>query len=140
MKDKFFLDTNIIIYSFDAQNPEKQKRARELIELALSSSLGVVSYQVVQEFMNVALRKFEKPLTYADCRTYVEQVMTPLCEVFPEISFYLSGLILSEKYLYSFYDSLIIAAALEAKCEILFSEDFQHEQEIKGLKIINPFV
>ncbi|RPI78594.1 MAG: PIN domain-containing protein [Desulfobacteraceae bacterium] len=140
MKDKFFLDTNIIVYSFDAQNPGKQKTAQGLINSALSGAQGVVSYQVVQEFINVAIRKFQKPLSYIDCRMYVEQVLTPLCEIFPDIPFYLSGLNLSEKYHYSFYDSLIIAAALEAKCKTLFSEDFQHDQEIKGLKIVNPFV
>ena len=63
MKDRFFLDTNIIVYSFDSNAVEKQKKARELIAESLSSGNGIISVQVVQEFLNVATKKFKTFLT-----------------------------------------------------------------------------
>jgi len=64
----------------------------------------------------------------------------PICEVFPSEKLYHNSLDIHEKFKYSFYDSLIIAAAIEANCKILYSEDLQHNQKIYDLMIINPFM
>ncbi|MFO7729999.1 MAG: hypothetical protein R6V86_04450 [Spirochaetia bacterium] len=61
MSDSFFLDTNLLVYSFDSKAHEKQERAQQLIRLALEGQ-GAISRQVIQEFSNVALHKFEKPM------------------------------------------------------------------------------
>jgi predicted nucleic acid-binding protein len=136
MKGKFFLDTNIVVYSFN-DSPKKDK-ALELIKSAHVKN-GCISYQVIQEFMNVALKKFEKPLHYNDLQLYLKKVLFPVCEVFPSERLYSEALDISEGWKYSFYDSLIIASALESQCDVLYSEDLQNNQKIRNLTIVNPF-
>ncbi len=140
MSDKFFLDTNILVYSFDTGKPSKQKTAKQLIKAALDQGTGCTSYQVIQEFLNVATRKFESPLSIADCQRYLSAVLEPLCEVFTSIGLYHQALELRERWQYSFYDSLILAAALQAHCKILYTEDLQQGQKIDKLIIRNPFL
>ena len=139
MPAEFFLDTNVFVYTFDRQEPDKQARARRLVERALGTGDGVVSSQVVQEFLNVALRKFERPLSEEQALRYLREVLDPLCFVFPSISLYETTVSLYRRWRFSFYDSLIVAAALESKCNVLYSEDFQDGQEIESLTIVNPF-
>ena len=140
MSDKFFLDTNILVYTFDDGDPGKRDRARALVAEALSQSHGIISYQVMQEFLNAALRKFAKPLTAADTERYLTVVLEPLCAVFAGFDLYHQAIDIAERWKYSFYDSLIIASALGAGCTVLYSEDFRHGQKIGGLRILNPFV
>ena len=139
MKDKYFIDTNILVYSFDTTNPTKREIALNIISDALTKSKGIISYQVIQEFMNVALGKFKKPLTFGDCQKYLTVVLEPICEVFSSIDLFHKAIEISERWQFSFYDSLIISAALKAECSILYSEDLQHGQKIYELQIINTF-
>ena len=139
MPAEFFLDTNIFVYTFDRRAPEKQARARDLVERALRTGEGTVSFQVVQEFLNVALRKFERPLSNEEALRYLRDVLDPLCSVFPSISLYEAALSLHRRWRFSFYDSLIVAAALESNCKVLYSEDLQDGQEIESLTVVNPF-
>ena len=139
MSDKFFLDTNILVYSFDAKSTKKQARAKELIEQALNNHNGFISYQVIQEFLNVASRKFAEPLSLPDCQRYLKYVLTPLCGAFSSIPLYENALNISERWQYSFYDALIIAAALAMDCKTLYSENLQDGQYIQRLRIENPF-
>ena len=139
MSDKFFLDTNILVYSFDSREKSKRKVAQELIESAFSGHLGVISYQVVQEFLSVALRKFEKPFSAKEARGYLDQVLNPLCEIFPSADLYRNSLEIKESAGFSFYDALIVASALQAGCKTIYSENLQGGQRISGLTIQNPF-
>jgi len=139
LSGKFFLDTNIFVNSFDKTAPQKQQTARELIESALSSQMGVISSQVVQEFLNVAQRKFTKPMGVAEARLYLNEVLMPLCQHFPSINLYDRALLLREETGYSFYDSLIVAAAMEVGCKTLVSEDLQDGRTIHNVTILNPF-
>jgi len=111
-----------------------------LIRGALYNDNGCISYQVIQEFLNVATQKFDTPLTKNDCKNYITKVLEPLCEVFSSIDLYNDALEIKDGWRYSFYDSLIISAALKANCQILYSEDLQHEQRVKDLVIRNPFI
>ncbi len=138
MRDKYFLDSNIIVYSFDIKSLDKQLIAKNLISNAIKGQ-GCISYQVIQEFLNVASSKFKKPLSLQDCEVYLKNVLTPLCEVYPSIEFFSQALQIKKRWQYSWYDSLIITAALDANCSILYSEDMQHKQVINQLTIINPF-
>jgi predicted nucleic acid-binding protein len=140
MSAKFFLDTNILVYTFDSGAPKKKRRAQELVEQALRNLEGVVSTQVVQEFLNVATSKFAVPLKLSDAQQYLQDVLSPLCSVFPSIDLYRQALVLQQDTQYSFYDSLIIGGGLQAGCDVLYSEDLQHGQQIRGLQIINPFL
>ncbi len=139
MKDRFFLDTNVLVYTFDGRSAAKQKTAKQLVETALSSQKGFISYQVAQEFLNVASRKFAEPLSSSDCLRYLNQVLTPLCGIFSSIALYERALTINERWRYAFYDSLIIASALSLDCKTLYSEDLQAGQTIQTLTIENPF-
>jgi predicted nucleic acid-binding protein len=139
MSDRYFLDTNVFVYCFDRTDHRKQQIAEKCVGRALKDHLGIVSSQVIQEFFNVATRKFAQPMKPAECRAYLETVFSPLCEIFPSLALYHQALALKEQAGFSFYDALIVAAALEANCRILYSEDLQAGQVIEGLKIQNPF-
>ena len=136
MSGKFFLDTNIFVYSFDKSS--KRDKALDLIKRAHTKN-GCISYQVIQEFINAALKKFERPVRHHDLQQYLNKVLFPLCEVFPSENLYAEALDISERWKYSFYDSLIIASALDAQCDILYSEDLQHNQKIRNMIVVNPF-
>ena len=75
-----------------------------------------------------------------DATRYLHIVLAPLLQVMPSTALYEQALALNARYRYSFYDSLIIAAALEAGCQRLLSEDMQHGQQIEQLRIVNPFI
>lgn len=135
----FFLDTNIFIYTFDDTSPLQRAKAQELVELALTTGLGVVSHQVVQEFLSVATSKFATPLSYTDCRIYLEQVLAPLWRVSPSAALYLRALEVQERSGYGYYDSLIVAAALTAGCGVLYTQDLQAGRRFDSLTVVDPF-
>jgi len=139
MNDKFFLDTNIFAYMFDARAVQKAEKARRLIKQAVSTRKGVVSQQVVQEFFNLAFRKFQPAMTLAEAEDYLSTVFQPLLVV-QSIQTYKEALQLHSRYRLPWYDSLIVAAARESGCKILYSEDFQHEQRFGELRVKNPFL
>jgi predicted nucleic acid-binding protein len=139
MSGRFFLDTNIFVYSFDSASPAKARKSTQLIRRAAETGEGAVSYQVVQEFFNVALRRFAHPMTASEAEQYLVTVFRPLLAVHSSASLYLSGLRIAEKYRLSWYDALIVAGAAEANCKILYSEDFQHGQKIESVQVQNPF-
>ncbi len=135
---RFFLDTNVLVYTFDPRDPVKQARATELVTEALQGH-GIISFQVAQEFLNVASRKFVQPFSAADCRAYLSTVLEPLCEIFPTMHLYRRAVELMDRWKYGFYDSLIVAAALDGGCRTLYSEDMQDGQAIEGMTIVNAF-
>jgi predicted nucleic acid-binding protein len=139
MPDRFFLDTNIFVYAFDRTAPQKSHRAHELIRTAVVTGRGIVSYQVVQEFFNVALRRFSEPLTAAEAGQFLATVFKPLLAVYASLALYSEALNFTSKYGLSWYDSLIVASAIEGKCQLLYSEDFQHRQRFGNLAVENPF-
>ncbi|MCU0361712.1 MAG: PIN domain-containing protein [Bacteroidia bacterium] len=135
MNDKIFLDTNILVYSYSYAEVEKQKIARELI----SENNSQISTQVLQELANTLIKKFKVSNTdvvncLAECKNNTQVYINS------EITIY-KACEISAQYGFSFYDSLIIASALECDCAILYSEDLNDGQVIEGrLKIVNPFV
>lgn len=139
MKGKYFLDTNIFVYSFDLSSPIKKKRSQELINTALLESKGVISYQVIQEFLSVSTRKFTVPLTIDSLKIYLDQVLLPLCELYSSADLYRIALEVRANTGYAFYDALMVAASIKTSCNILYSEDLQHGHVIGKVKIINPF-
>jgi len=138
MSAEFFLDTNVLIYAFTEQDAAKRRRSRELHELALGGR-GIISFQVVQEFLNTAQKKFATRFTDDDLREFLQQELWPLCAVLPSAALYEHALRVKVETGYSFYDSLIVAAALAAGCQTLYSEDLQHNRKLHGLEIKNPF-
>ena len=117
----------------------KLRRSVQLIRQAVATGKGVVSYQVVQEFFNVALRRFAPPMTVAEAEQYLGTVFRPLLAVHSSPAFFAEALRLQDRYRLSWYDSLILTGAIEARCSILYSEDMQHGQKFGDLRIENPF-
>lgn len=139
MSGRFFLDTNIFVYSFDASSPKKAAQAQKLIRNALATGGGIVSYQVVQEFFNVALRRFSKPMSSLDAQQYLSTTFRPLLAVHSSPALYGEALRIGASFELPWYDSLIVASAIEGECGVLYSEDFQDGQQIGSLTLSNPF-
>jgi predicted nucleic acid-binding protein len=139
MSGRFFLDTNIFVYSFDASSPKKAAQAQKLIRNALATGGGIVSYQVVQEFFNVALRRFSKPMSSLDAEQYLSTTFRPLLAVHSSPALYGEALRIGARFKLPWYDSLIVASAIEGECGVLYSEDFQDGQQIGSLTLSNPF-
>jgi len=140
MNDRFFLDTNVFVYSFDHGSPSKARRATQLIRQAVDTRKGTVSYQVVQEFFNVALRRFVQPMTVGEAEQYLATVFRPLLAVQSSQALYSEALRLTGKHRLSWYDAVIVAAATEAGCALLYSEDMQSGRCFGDLRIGVPFV
>jgi predicted nucleic acid-binding protein len=137
MHDRVFIDTNVLLYVYSEDEPEKQKVAEEL--LLSYGDRAIISTQVINEFTNILFKKYK--MSAVEVSNAVAEVDT----FFPIISFSIAtqknAIKIKEKYQFQYYDSLIIATALEKNCTTLFSEDMQNGQLIeKRLKIVNPFV
>jgi|SRR5450631_67387 len=139
MSHRFFLDTNIFVYSFDITAPAKAKRALQLIQMGVDTQRGIISFQVVQEFFGVAIRRFAQPLSLAEAEQYLGTVLRPMLAIHSSAALYLDALRLHMAHHLSWFDSLIVAAAIEGRCDVLFSEDLQQGRKIDGLRIENPF-
>ena len=139
MPDRVFLDTNVFVYLYDSDSPDKQARARALLErLSLSDTL-FVSTQVLQEFYVTVTRKFATRLTEDEILLATQTLSTlPVVRVSVEMIF--SAIDLVRRLQFSFWDGLILQAALKAGCTLLISEDLQHGQRIGNLRIENPFL
>jgi len=140
MNGRYFLDTNIFVYAFDSSFPVKARIADDLIRSALSAKTGAISYQVVQEFYSAGFRRFPGPLQGRQAEIYLSTVLIPLCAVQSSPTLFARALHLFARYHLQWYDALIISGATEAKCGILYSEDFQHSQKFDGVEICNPFL
>ena len=132
--DKVFLDTNCIVYAHSDVDAKKQKIAQRII----SELSPLISTQVLQETTNVLSKKFKH--SWPDVSKVIAEIISNNSVHTNTTYTILSACNLADKYRYSFYDSLIIAAALECDCNILYSEDLHDGQTIDNkLKIINPF-
>src|ERR1700683_2348377 len=140
MSVRAFLDTNIFVYAVDRADGKKRATADALIGRAIDRKTGVVSYQVVQEFLNIALKKFVVPFTAEQARLYIGAVFRPLFAVQPSMGLFSDALDIRSRHRLSWYDSLIVAAAAEAGCSVLYTEDLSHGAKINGVLIQNPFL
>ncbi len=137
MSAEDFLDTSIFVYMLDQTDDLKRRRAERLVRCGIEAGTGRISDQVVQETLNVVTRRLG--FSPSDSRTLLADVLAPLCTVHPSRELYERGLALRDRYGFSFYDSMIVAGALEAGCVRLYSEDLQHGQRIQSLTIEDPF-
>jgi len=140
MNGKAFLDTNIIVYAFDQTSPKKAKIVQELIAAGVAEKQLVISYQVVQEFTNVALRGFRVSIQTLDLESFLMKALFPMTVVPWTPSLTIQALRLQATHQLSWYDSLIVGAALQSGCKLLYSEDLQHGQRFGALTVENPFV
>jgi predicted nucleic acid-binding protein len=131
-----FLDTNVLVYSFDADSPAKQRKAKEL----LAGSGWFVSWQVIQEFSSVALHRFKVPLVPQDLSDYLTLKLWPRCRILPSEVILTKALAIHARYGFRYFDSLVVASAVAGGAKTIFSEDLQHGQAIDSLTIQNPFL
>jgi predicted nucleic acid-binding protein len=127
-----FFDTNVLVYSVTA-DPRKATADR------IMAQGGVISAQVLNEFVNVARKKLRHDWTE------IEYAVARICRVVDDVlqltrETNAAALRLARDHGLSFYDALIVASALAARCETLWTEDMQHDREINGLTIRNPFL
>jgi len=136
MNVRSFLDANILVYTDDADNPEKRSRCLDLFERARLERWGVVSTQVLQEYFSAATRKLRVAPEIA--RRKVE--LFGQLDLFPiELADILGAVDLHRLHGFSFWDALVVRAAIQARCSVLFTEDLQHDRRIDGLRVVNPF-
>ena len=133
-----FVDTNLLVYARDDADPAKRDRAREVMRLLWHSGRGRLSYQVLNEFYNTVTRKLSPGLprdeAIADVRSFTSwQPLAPNPELFDRAWW------IEERHRLSWWDSMIVAAALVQNCQTLLTEDLQDGQQIEGLQVISPF-
>lgn len=137
-EDKIFIDTNIIIYGYDETAGNKHKVAGNLLTDLWNSGTGVVSTQVLQEFFVNVVQKIPRPIDKKLAKEIVKDFLKWNVVVNTGDSI-LDAIDICEKYGYSFWDSMIIEAAIKGGAVILLSEDLQDGQVISGVNIRNPF-
>jgi predicted nucleic acid-binding protein len=135
-----FIDSNVFVYLFDETDERKRAIADGIVETALQARSAAISFQVVQETLNVLTRKVPAPMTPEDAGRFLDRTLAPLWKVSPSSALYRRALDIQARYRYAFHDSLIIAAALDAGCSRLHSEDLQDGQRIEPLTLENPFL
>lgn len=125
MSGRVFLDTNIFVYLYDSDQPVKQARARDLVERFGNSDEIIISTQVLQEFYASVTRKFAKQLSEEETLLATRNLGSlPIVQV--SVGMIFEAINLSRRFQLSFWDSLILQAALDSECRLLVSEDLQH--------------
>lgn len=134
MNDNVFLDSNILVYSYSNSEIDKQNIARKLI----TENNSFISTQVLQELCNIVTRKFK--FSYKQAAIAIEECCQNNKLHINTQNTILQACQIADRYGFSFYDSLIITAAIESNCTVLYSEDLQDGQVIDGkLRVKNPF-
>jgi predicted nucleic acid-binding protein len=135
MNDNCFVDTNILVYCYTGDEPVKQQKA---IDIATGTNT-FISTQVLTELSNTLRKKFK--LDWRAVETVISEVSLNFNVYVNKSATIEQACRIADKYQYSFYDSLIIGAALSCNCTTLYSEDMKHGQIIENeLNIINPFI
>jgi predicted nucleic acid-binding protein len=133
-----FFDTNVLVYLFDASDPGKKGRARELLTQAVADGAALLSTQVLQEFFVAVTCKLSAALPHDDAERAVRDLaVLPVVQVDAEMI--LTSIATMRRYQLSFWDGLIVQAALQGGATVLYTEDLSHGQAIETLTIENPF-
>lgn len=136
MSARSFFDTNVLICADDRATPSKQRRAIERIAKSRRERTGVVSIQVLQEYFVTATRKLHVDAAVA--RRKVE-LLAEFDVVTPDLPDILAAIDLHRLHGFSFWDALVLRAAKQSSCTVLFSEDFRSGRQIDGVQVVNPF-
>lgn len=133
-----FVDATILVYAFDPSAGEKHTAAADLLARLWDSGGGCLSVQVLQEFFVVITKKVPKPLPADEAADRIRDFEA--WDVFaPALDDVLSAIALHAKAGLSFWDAMVVEAAAESGCEVLWSEDLNHGQQLRGVRIRNPF-
>jgi len=136
--DKIFVDTNILVYSHDVDAEQKHQIAQNILLELWKNRNGVLSVQVLQEFYVTMTRKVLHPIPPNSVRNIIRDYFSWHIEI-NDLNSILIASRIGEDYKISFWDALIVAAALKAKADKILTEDLQAGQIIEGIPIENPF-
>ncbi|MES9990523.1 MAG: PIN domain-containing protein [Candidatus Thiodiazotropha sp.] len=139
MRDKVFVDTNVLIYAYDLASGVKRKRAAETVKALWSNGNGVLSTQVLQEFYVNVTRKIGHPITPDKARSILATYLAWQVEVIRPDSV-LRASEIQERHKISFWDAMIVVAAIQSGAMKILSEDLNHGQLVEGVLIENPFI
>ena len=139
MPDKFFVDTNILLYAHDRSAGLKHERARQLVEHLWKSGQGVLSTQVLQEICINLRRKIARPLPVEEIRQVIQDYLSWEIIVNTPASV-LQALEIEARYQTSFWDALILQAAESSGATVLYSEDLAAGQKYGSIQVINPLL
>jgi predicted nucleic acid-binding protein len=139
MSDRIFVDTNILVYAHDLSAGDRHTKASAIIEGLWEEETGVISTQVLQEFYVTLTRKITNPFQPAETREIIRNYLAwPVQINDPEMTIRASEI--EEKNTLSFWDAMIVAAALRLQAQKIITEDLNHGQIIEGISIENPFL
>lgn len=133
-----FFDSNILIYFADSADPQKQQIAGELIKNAVINGNGIISTQSLQEFFAATTRKLL--CSKEKAKEYLENFKDSFAVEQVSVTHILKAVDICIKNQFSFWDSLILSAAIQAGCVICYSEDLTNGQIVDGVKVVNPFI
>ena len=139
MPTRSFVDTNVLLYAHDRGAGTRHEQARDLVARLWEERVGVISTQVIQELYVNLRRKSSRPVSRADARRVIDDYLTWEVVV-NDGDAILQALDLEERYQLSFWDALIITAAISAGASTLYSEDLSHGQLFGEVRVVNPFV
>lgn len=139
MRDRIFVDTNVLVYAYDRSEAAKQQRAVEVLDLLIASGKGVISTQVLSEFFNAVTRKIRMPLTIEDAMASVEN-HTRAWQVLDVTTFIILEAIRGVRdHQLPFWDAQIWATARLNQVPVVLSEDFASSRTLDGVLFVNPF-
>lgn len=133
-----FVDANVLVYAFDSSAGRKQQAARALLERLWESNSGCISVQVLQEFFVTVTKKVAKPLPVEEAKARVREFAA--WSVFaPAPEDVVAAIDLHAQAKIGFWDAMIVVAAAESGCDVLWTEDLSDGQSLRGVRIRNPF-
>jgi predicted nucleic acid-binding protein len=133
-----FVDANVLVYAFDASAGRKQQRAKALLDRLWQDGTGCISVQVLQEFFVTVTRKVASPLPVDDAKARVRELAT--WRVFaPTAEDVVAAIELHTQARLGFWDAMIVLAAAESSCDVLWTEDLSDGQLLRGVRVRNPF-
>ena len=139
MNDRFFVDTNLLVYAYDRAAGSKHNLAVQLFQRIFSTGTGVISTQVLQELAVCLRRKVAKRLSSSEIQKVISELQREWEIVVNVPESILGALQLEDHLQISFWDALIVQAALASSSTILYSEDLNHGQTYGAVQVINPF-
>jgi predicted nucleic acid-binding protein len=133
-----FVDANVLVYAFDSSAARKQRTAQELLERLWESGTGCVSIQVLQEFFVTITKKVPKPLPVDEAQARIREFAA--WTVFaPKADDIVAAIDLHTQTKIGFWDAMVVLAAAESDCDVLWTEDLNEGQLLRGVRIRNPF-
>ena len=133
-----FVDASVLVYAFDSSAAGKQETAKQLLERLWDNGTGCVSVQVLQEFFVTITKKVPKPLPVDDAKARIREFVA--WTVFaPKADDIVAAIDLHAQAKIGFWDAMVVLAAAESDCEVLWTEDLNDGQLLRGVRVRNPF-